>query len=120
MPKLINVSLPERVRLMDIIGAQEAPGVAAQRELIRLLDAIEFSPDEQSHVGLKIDATAGFISWDPGRAEGVRYDLRLTDNQAALLAAILGNDGGRYRVSLRPRADDWAVRVYDVLKGDAA
>lgn len=118
MPKTINVNLPERVRLMDIIGAQEAAGVQAQRQLMQLLDAVELSDDERAYVDLRIDAGAGLITWNPEKAAGVSYDVRLSDNQAALLAAILNNDGGRYRLALRVRGDEWAGRVLDACRGE--
>lgn len=125
MPKTItDLSVYERVRLMDVIGAQEASGVAAQRELMRLLDVVEFSADIRERLELTIDAGKGFVSWNPDRAMAMSdwpelHSVTLTDNQAALLAAILSNDGGRYRVALKVRGDEWAGRVLDIVRGGA-
>lgn len=110
--------------MMDVVGAQEANGVAAQRELIRLLDVVEFPADVRDRLELNIDSAKGFVSWNPDRALAMAdwpevHSITLSDNQAALLAAILANDGGRYRVALKVRGDEWAGRVLDILRGES-
>lgn len=119
MPKTITLSLIERVRLSDIVGSQEASCVQQQRELMRLLEAIELNESERAAVGLVIDNALGRITWNPDRANGKSYTITLTDQQAVLLAAILGNESGRYRVALRVRDDAWAPRVLDELREGA-
>lgn len=120
MPKTIKVSLLERVRLADIVGSQEASCVQQQRQLIGLLEAIELSAAESAAVGLVVDHSLGRITWDPAKAEGATYEVALPDSYAVLLAAILSNEGGRYRVALRVRDDAWAPRILDELRGGAA
>jgi hypothetical protein len=117
--KTITLNLFERVRLMNIVGAQEAANVQQQRELMRLLEAVELNDAEREEVGLQIDNLRGQVLWDPAKAEGKEYSITFTQNQANLLTAILSNDGGRYRVALHVRADGWAPRVLDELRPDA-
>lgn len=117
--KTITLNVLERVRLTDIIGSQEASGVQQQRELLRLLETVELPEAERQEIQLSIDNLRGAVLWNPEKAEGRSYSVSLTDNQANLLAAILSNDGGRYRVALRVREDAWAPRVLDELRGEA-
>lgn len=111
--KTITLNLKERIRLADIIGSQEVPSVAMQREFLRLHEAVELSEAEAKEVGLTVDAVRGYVAWE--RDDGRTYSIELSDSQAAILAAVLNNEGGRFKLALRLREDAWALRVLEQL-----
>jgi hypothetical protein len=113
--KSINIGVMERIKLASLIGSQ--PGTVAHlRDMGRLLDVLEFSPDEKESVGMREqpDPTGNsLILWDSAKVPAP-YELSFEDADATRLATIIEN-----AVGWSPAQDRvWVPRVLAELKGD--